>query len=74
MRLYIVQNSKLNPVFVKANLELVKKLPSNIDCIQRKILLECLWQSHYRARISQDWKTVDFEDKTSFFIFLMKFN
>ena len=72
MNLPIILNGKITAIFVRANTELMKNLPTNLECDEIKVLLKSKWKDQYCAEIDNDWKTIRFTDQKSLSLFLMK--
>jgi len=74
MKLPIILNGKITPIFVRANIELMKNLPTNLDNEERKALIKSRWKDYNRAEIDEDWKSISFYDQQSLSLFLMKYS
>jgi len=76
----IVNNNKLNPVFIKANTFLLWQFFNEFTCsddINNERLLETLWKQHFNAELIKDntdkYIKIIFPTNSDRTVFLLKF-
>jgi hypothetical protein len=86
--LHINENGKINPIFVKANSNLIKKFKDkfqNTNIIRDKtVLLETLWKSEYQVNIqkinsattltTEQWLAMEFQSNNDLMMFILRWS
>jgi hypothetical protein len=86
--LLISENNKINPIFVKANSNLIKKFKNKFrstNIIRDKtMLLETLWQSEYQVSIqkigsattltTEQWQAIEFQSNNDLMMFILRWS
>jgi hypothetical protein len=73
LKVPIIIECGLNPVFVKACRNLVEKniqTLKDLDFQQRKDTLQKLWEINYSSKM--DWNYIEFNDSSSMLLFMLK--
>ena len=75
------KNTGINPVFVRANTELLRSFKEQLDQLltveERKTALEKLWTTQYSARLVKStdglyWSNIEFLDQKSAMLFSLR--